>query len=135
MSTNNTMSSEKSNWQTICHQDDLINHAGVCALLENNQQIALFQIEQIALDTQLNQNNKQQNQQCIYAISNWDPIGQANVLSRGIIGDEKGEIYVASPLYKQRFSLASGQCLDDKTMNITSYQTRIIEDNVQVLVA
>ncbi len=126
MSINNTLPNKKNNWQTICHQDDLINHAGVCALLENEQQIALFQITQ---------SNSQQSSPQIYAISNWDPIGQANVLSRGIIGDEKGEVYVASPLYKQRFSLASGQCLDDNTMNIASYQTRILEEKVQVLIS
>jgi len=106
-------------WQTICHKDDLVTHAGVCALLKNEQQIALFKI----------------NDDEVYAISNWDPAGNANVLYRGIIGDNKGDFFVASPLYKQRFLLNSGKCLDDETLAVNNYDTRIYEEQVQVLVA
>lgn len=104
-------------WQNICKPQDLVHGAGVCALLENQQQIAIFQTEQGET----------------YSISNWDPKGQANVLYRGIIGDENGEKYVASPLYKERYSLSSGQCLDDDTLMVNTYQTRIVEKAVQVL--
>ena len=110
------MSTHK-NWQTICHKNDLVTDAGVCALLDNVEQIAIFLT----------------NEQQVYSVANWDPIGQANVLSRGIIGDEQGEIFVASPLYKQRFSLKTGHCLDDNSITITHYQTRIENEQVQVL--
>jgi nitrite reductase (NADH) small subunit len=109
----------KSQWQTICHKDDLVTHSGVCALLENDQQIALFKIG----DDE------------VYAISNWDPAGNANVLYRGIIGDNNGELFVASPLYKQRFLLNTGKCLDDEALAVNNYDTRIHEEQVQVLVA
>ncbi len=75
------------NWQTICQKQDLVKNSGVCALLANEEQIAIFQV----------------GDDKVYAISNYDPFGKANVLYRGIIGDTKGEIYVASPLLKQRF--------------------------------
>lgn len=104
------------NWQTICHQNELISHAGVCALLANEQQVAIFQLD---ADT-------------IYALGNWDPIGQANVLSRGIIGDDDGELFVSSPLYKQRYALACGRCLDNASIRIPSYPTRIHQDYLQV---
>jgi len=104
-------------WQTICHQDDLITHSGVCALLTNNEQIAIFKVN----DTE------------IYSIGNWDPAGKANVLYRGIIGDHKSELFVASPLYKQRFSLSSGQCLDDENLSVNCYPTRIHQKQVQIL--
>ena len=110
------MTTEK-NWQTICHKNDLVKHSGVCALLANEEQIAIFQI-----------NNDE-----VYSISNWDPIGQANVLYRGIVGDQSGEVFVASPLYKQRFVLNNGRCLDDDTASVSSYTTRIQNDQVQVL--
>jgi nitrite reductase (NADH) small subunit len=106
-------------WQTICHQDDLVKHSGICALLNNAQQIAIFKI----------------NDDEIYSISNWDPAGNANVLYRGIIGDNNGEVFVASPLYKQRFLLNSGKCLDDESLTVNSYDTRIHQEQVQVLVA
>jgi nitrite reductase (NADH) small subunit len=115
----NSDKSQQEHWQTICHQDDLVNHSGVCALLANEQQVAIFKI-----------NDKE-----VYTISNWDPAGNANVLYRGIIGDNNGEFFVASPLYKQRFLLNSGKCLDDESLAVNNYNTRIHEEQVQVLVA
>jgi nitrite reductase (NADH) small subunit len=103
-------------WQTICHKDDLVKNSGVCALLANEEQIAIFQVKDD-----------------VFSVGNWDPIGEANVLYRGMIGDSKGQIYVASPLYKQRFVLNSGKCLDDETVAIKTYDTRLQNDEVQVL--
>lgn len=54
----------------------------------------------------------------VYVLSNKDPFSQANVMSRGIIGDLQGERVVASPIYKQHFSLATGRCLEDKDQKI-----------------
>jgi len=110
------MTTNKS-WQTICQKDDLVKYSGVCALLADDQQIAIFQTS----DDQA------------LTINNWDPAGKANVLYRGIVGDENGEIYVASPLYKERFSLTTGRCLDDDALTVTSYETRIVDNSVQVL--
>ncbi len=104
-------------WQNICHKDDLVKHSGVCALLPSNEQIAIFQVTE----------------NDVYSVGNWDPIGEANVLYRGIIGDKQGEIYVASPLYKQRYVLSTGKCLDDETVAINTYDTRIENEQVQVL--
>lgn len=106
------------NWQTICQKQDLVKNSGVCALLANEEQIAIFQV----------------GDDKVYAISNFDPFGKANVLYRGIIGDTKGEIYVASPLLKQRFVLTSGACLDDDTVSIKTYDARIVDNKVEVLV-
>jgi nitrite reductase (NADH) small subunit len=108
-------------WRTLCHQSDLVPQSGVCALLTDEhgvqqQQIALFQLSQ--------------NQ--VYAIENWDPIGQANVLSRGLLGDLQGELFVASPLFKHRFSLLNGRCLDDQAHQISHYATRIVDGLVQI---
>ena len=104
-------------WQTICHKDDLVKHSGVCALLANDEQIALFMIDE----------------NTVHTIHNWDPAGNANVLYRGIIGDDNGDVFVASPLYKQRFSLLSGNCLDDDALSVKLFETRIVDDQVQVL--
>jgi len=49
----------------------------------------------------------------VFAIGNYDPASDANVLSRGIVGDIGGEIVVASPIYKQHFSLITGRCLEE----------------------
>jgi hypothetical protein len=42
-----------------------------------------------------------------------DPFFAANVLSRGIVGEHDGELWVASPLKKQRFRLRDGHCLEN----------------------
>lgn len=109
--------STENNWQAICQKNDLVKNSGVCALLENEEQVAIFQVG----DDQ------------VYAISNYDPFGKANVLYRGLIGDTQGKIYVASPLLKQRFVLNSGECLEDETMSIKAYEARIVDDKVELL--
>lgn len=107
-------------WQTICQQQDLIHDSGICALLNDEQQVAIFYL-------------KATNQ--AYAISNYDPIGEANVLYRGIIGSIDEDIVVSSPLYKQHFSLTSGLCIQDDTKSVEVFNTRIVDDLVQLKVA
>ena len=88
----------------LCQTEDLVLNSGVCALSEDRQ-IALFSLEQ-------------QGQTQVYATSNWDPIGKANVLSRGLLSCVSGEPCIVSPLYKQRYSLIDGRCLDDDSVSI-----------------
>lgn len=102
------------NWETICSVDTLVDGTGVCAL-HNGEQVAIFKVKGE-----------------LYALSNYDPFGKANVLSRGLIGSEEDTIYIASPLYKQRFSLSTGACLDDPETTIPQYQVRAHQDKVQL---
>lgn len=104
-------------WLSVCSQTDLQPDSGVCALVEG-QQIALFHLPK---------------DKAVYAIQNYDPIGKANVLSRGIIGDIKGEPVVASPLYKQHFSLLTGRCCEIETVHVVVYGVRINNGYVEVL--
>jgi nitrite reductase (NADH) small subunit len=108
----------QNNWITVCRDSDLVTNSGVCALL-NEQQIALFKI-------------KVGDQEQIFALSNWDPIGKANVLYRGLIGSVEQSKVVISPLYKQRYCLESGQCLDDEAVKLTVYPVRIDQQQVQL---
>lgn len=101
-------------WETICSVEDIPNNAGVAAMVEGHQ-IALFKVKSE-----------------VYAIDNFDPCGKANVLSRGIIGSIKGEICVASPLYKQHFSLTTGQCLEDEEISVRAYPVRLVENKVEL---
>jgi nitrite reductase (NADH) small subunit len=106
------------NWISVCQTSDLVDNSGVCALL-HGQQIAIFKI-------------KLAQQEYLFAISNWDPIGQANVLYRGIITSVGDKITVASPLYKQRFCLTSGTCLDLEGVSVRIYPIRIEQHVVQL---
>lgn len=101
--------------QVICSQHDLVENSGVCALV-NGEQIALFYLPE--------------SEQKVFAISNWDPIGKANVLSRGIVGDLNGKFVVASALYKQHFDLESGKCLEDETALVKVYQVSLKDNKI-----
>lgn len=70
----------------------------------------------------------------LHAIDNVDPISGANVLSRGIVGDAGGRPTVASPLYKQRFDLRTGQCLDVDDLAIAVHDVREVDGMVHVKV-
>ncbi|WP_409438895.1 nitrite reductase small subunit NirD [Psychromonas sp. GE-S-Ul-11] len=103
-------------WTDICPASDLTPNAGICALY-NEQQVAIFLCKKT--------NN-------VYAIANYDPFGKANVLSRGIIGSTQDITYVASPLYKQRFNLSTGECLDSEDHKLKTFDVRIENDQVQL---
>jgi nitrite reductase (NADH) small subunit len=113
--------STSNNWVTVCSDTDLVANSGVCALL-NKQQIALFKI-------------KSANGEQVFAVSNWDPIGKANVLYRGLLGSVEDNKVIISPLYKQRYCLESGQCLDDETIKLIVYPVRIEQNQVQLQLA
>ncbi len=107
-------------WISVCNEDDLVIGSGVCALLENAgkaEQVALF---------------RETRDGPVYAISNYDPIGDANVMSRGIIGSIGTKIVVASPLSKQHYCLESGQCVEDETVSVRAWSARITAGKVQL---
>lgn len=103
-------------WFNVCGIEDLQPDSGVCALVKDRQ-VAIFYLHKESM---------------IYAIDNYDPFGKANVLSRGLIGDIKGQPVVASPLYKQHFNLSTGVCLEDESVVIPAYAIRL--ENNRVLV-
>ncbi|MGS0535973.1 nitrite reductase small subunit NirD [Pseudoalteromonas sp. SaAl2] len=102
-------------WHDIASIDDLVANSGVCALIENKQ-VALFYLPDESTP--------------VFAIDNYDPIGEANVLSRGIIGTVQGQLVVASPLYKQHFCLYSGHCLEKTDKRVSTYTVKIDNDRV-----
>lgn len=103
-------------WIDVCHVDDLQPDSGVCALVQGRQ-IALFYL------TKPN---------AVYAIGNYDPFSQANILSRGMVGDLNGKAMVASPMYKQHFDLASGACLENAEIAVPAYPARITDRRVEI---
>jgi len=105
-----------SEWIDVCGADDLQPDSGVCALV-NGRQVAIFYLPK---------------EQAVFAIGNYDPIGQANVLSRGMIGDINGQIVVASPLYKQHFNLQTGVCVEDAAVSVPVYPIRIENGRVAI---
>lgn len=108
-----------SNWINICKLDDLTPFSGNCVLV-NGEQIALFRLDE---------------GNTVKAIHNYDPIGKANVLSRGLIAGLDGKITVASPLYKQHYCLDSGQCIQDEDVSVPVYSVNIDDDGTVSIAA
>jgi len=123
--TNSITEKAEKSWRTICDTTDLVKDSGISALLVSeansggeDEQIAIFHIPN--------------SEEKIFAVGNYDPIGQANVLYRGLVGCIDDEPVVSSPLYKQHYSLKTGRCLqEDKTIAV--YDIRIEDEKVQVL--
>ena len=107
-------------WQSVCTVSDLVSGSGICALV-HGEQVAIFSVPTSA-----------DGKPALYAIGNWDPIGKANVLSRGILADIGGAITVASPLYKQHYNLATGQCQEDDSVSVPVYEIAVDGDTVVI---
>ena len=101
-------------WSRVCALHSILPNTGVAALVQKRQ-LAIFRVlEQV------------------YAIGNYDPASGANVLARGIVGDLGGQIVVASPIYKQHFSLLTGRCLEEPSLTVPVYLARVIGREVWV---
>jgi nitrite reductase (NADH) small subunit len=55
-------------------------------------------------------------------------------MARGIVGSRDGRPTVASPLYKQVFDLATGRCLDDAAVSVSTFRVRVRDNRVEVVV-
>ena len=103
-------------WRDVCSIEQLTPNRGVAALFGDHQ-VAVFRV---APGDEL------------LAIDNVDPFSGAAVLSRGIVGSAGDVLTVASPVYKQRFDLRTGACLDDGDVRVAIYPTRVEDGRVLV---
>jgi len=94
-----------SQWNTICNIADIIPQTGVFRPRQDEE---------------------------VFAISNIDPFFEASVLSRGLIAEHNGELWVASPLKKQRFRLRDGLCMEDESHSVAHFDARVKDGEVQV---
>jgi nitrite reductase (NADH) small subunit len=103
-------------WTRVCALEDILPNTGVCCLV-GREQVAVFRVGDGSE---------------VYAISNFDPFSRANVLSRGLVGDRGGRLKVASPIFKQNFALDTGECLDDTSVSVPTYDVRLANGIVEV---
>ena len=99
----------------ICNKDEIISGTGVCALIDGFQ-VAIFRL----------------NDDEFYAVDNFDPIGNAYVLSRGLTGSIGDKKVVASPLYKQHYDLETGACLEDDSVQLKTFNV-YVENNIVMI--
>ena len=95
-------------WHTVCPAARIPSERGVCVLVDGRQ-VALFRTVSGGL----------------HALSNQDPVSGAMVLSRGIVGTRGDRDVVMSPMYKQAFDLATGECLDLPGVSVAVLPVRV----------
>ncbi|AZT82263.1 nitrite reductase small subunit NirD [Marinobacter sp. NP-4(2019)] len=107
----------RTSWDVVCKVEDLVPESGVAVWTEDGP-VAVFYLPHRL--------------PALFAISHTDPFSGSNVLARGITGDIQGEPVVASPLYKQHFSLITGQCLEDETVTVKTYPVLLDGDQIRL---
>jgi len=108
-------------WVDVCAATDVLADRGVCALIEGVA-VALFRCSGRSVE----------GHDRWFAVDNRDPFTGASVLSRGLVGSAGDRVTVASPLLKQRFDLATGQCIDDVAMTLGVWPIRVVDGRVEV---
>jgi NAD(P)H-dependent nitrite reductase large subunit/NAD(P)H-dependent nitrite reductase small subunit len=113
-SRSNALANFQAPWRPVCDASEALPDSGLAALVDGRQ-IALFRVGDQ-----------------VYALDNYDPNSEANVLARGLIGDVQGEPVVASPIYKHHFSLITGRCIEDPEQSVRAYPARIADGRIWV---
>jgi len=98
----------------VCTLDDILDGAGVAALVDG-EQVALVRVGEE-----------------VFALENRDPFSGANVMARGLAGDLQGQLVVSSPVYKQHFNLRSGRCLEDEAVGLRTWPCGVLDGRVWV---
>ena len=107
----------RTRWVTVCPAGQLIPDRGAAARV-GDELVAVFVLADGST----------------YAIDEQDPFTGAQVMSRGIVGDADGTPTVASPIYKQRFDLRTGRCLEDDSVAVRTWPVRVHEGRLEVAV-
>ncbi len=110
-------------WTRVCAVDQLLPERGVAALV-GGEQVAVFLLEDGS----------------VRAVGHLDPFSGAHVMARGIVGSMgSAEGYrdtVASPMYKQVFDLATGECLSEHDrgpgVRLPVWAVRVVDGHVEV---
>lgn len=94
-------------WTRVCALGDILPGTGVCALVQG-EQVAVFHVAGR-----------------VFALGNRDPLTGANVLSRGLTGNQGKTLKITSPLLKHAFDLETGLCLDHPAVAVPTYPVRV----------
>lgn len=102
-------------WFPVCQLRDLEDSWGEAALI-NGQQLALFRVGEDE----------------VFAVSHADPATASHVMARGVLGS-RGDMYtIASPLHKEVYSLATGECFSRPELSLDTFPVRVVAGRIEV---
>jgi len=102
-------------WHRVCAVEDLEPAWGEAALIAGRQ-VALFR-------TATGE---------VFAVAQEDPATGAHVMARGITGSRGTRPTLASPLHKEVYDLATGECLAIPGLRLPTFGTRIVGGYIEV---
>ena len=102
-------------YTAICRVDEILPNTGVAARVDGRH-VAVFRV---GTDR-------------FHAIDNIDPRSGASVLARGLVGNLGERVVVASPLYKNHFDLATGECLEAPEQSVRAHAVCVQDGRVLV---
>jgi nitrite reductase (NADH) small subunit len=102
-------------WYPVCPFSRLPLERGVCVLVAG-EQVALVRTAEDHLN----------------AVDNLDPVSGAMVMSRGIVGSRGDTDVLISPMHKQAYDLATGECLDKAGVWLGTHEVRVVNGDVEV---
>jgi nitrite reductase (NADH) large subunit len=103
-------------WHRVGRVSDFPKDSGACVKVEGRQ-VAVYRFD---------------SRNEWHACQNMCPHKRELVLSRGLLGDAKGEPKVACPVHKKAFSLQSGKCLSGDDFSVEVYPVEVKGDEVYV---
>jgi nitrite reductase (NADH) small subunit len=113
-----TVTDHTTTWIRVCSVDQLIPERGIAALVGSDP-VAVFLLDDGT----------------VHAVAHRDPFSNANVMARGIVGSvgsgDSCRDTVASPMYKQVFDLATGECLTEPG-SIAVHPVRLVDGHVEI---
>ncbi|MEE6272771.1 nitrite reductase small subunit NirD [Georgenia wangjunii] len=109
-------------WHRVCHLDDLEDAWGEVAWV-GGEQVALFRLSPGE----------------VHAVGHRDPATGSHVIARGITGSKvvagAERATIASPLHKQVYDLATGECYTNPELHLRTYPTRVVDRCVEIGIA
>lgn len=102
-------------WQPVCRLRELEDSWGEAALVDGRQ-MALFRVGRTD----------------VFAVAQADPATQAHVMARGLVGSRGTVHTIASPLHKEVYSLATGECFGRPELHLATYPVRVVDGTVEV---
>jgi nitrite reductase (NADH) small subunit len=104
---------EVSVWRSVCAVSRLTVGRGISVLVDDVP-VAVFLLADGSL----------------HALSGTDPFSGATIMSRGLVGSIHGRAVVVSPMYKQRFDIETGVCLEDPAVVLHVFSARVASNGV-----
>lgn len=99
----------------MCELRDLEASWGEAALV-NGRQPALFRVGNTD----------------VFAVAHANPATRSHVMARGLVGSRGITHTIASPLHKEVYSPATGECFDNPAVHVGTYPVRVVDGAVEV---